>query len=719
MSNFISGLAADEQISKRPKIGLVLSGGGARGVAHIGVLKVLEELGIEPDFITGTSMGSIVGGLYAIGYNAEQLEEIMLNQDWQYMLMDDVLLSDVSFEEKDSIQRYIGELPIEDFWIKMPAGMVGGQHISKLLADLTISAQQITDFNQLRIPFRCIATDISTGDPVVLDHGFLPEAMRTSMSIPSAFTPVKKDGKVYIDGGLARNLPVQDVIEMGADIVIAVDVSSKLYESEQLDSFVKIMEQSINLRGVERSKEQQKLADILILPDVSDISILAFDNLEYLIAKGEEDARENYSELELIANEQNLYERPDRGIPILKVDNLKINKINVQGLETVSKNLIIGKLHISENSVITFKELSDAIDRLYGSRYFERVTYRLSPSEKGVDLEVIVLEKANHNLNFSFSFDSETEAAVLLNDTIRNLLIEGSRLSFDIQFNENPAVRTSYFIHLGWKPGFGFGIENSYERYRMDYQLDHRLLHYKIDKGYSKIKFQTVFVNDAVLGVYGKYELNNLESSDELNPVTVEIDNMITCGFFKLNSLNRKYFPTKGLNLSLTFEYFSHNKSKNYLNQSEPFIRLQLKSDKYFQWNGKLSMNNNFEAGYILGNKKNIPQIHDFVVGGENRYEENFIPFNGWDMNQKFFHSFIAFRFNLQYNIWRELFISSGVELIDHGYDIKEQLELINIVYGGDLELGVRLPFGLVRYSVSMNTDLEKVKHYLEIGHRF
>ena len=553
--------STDVEEQNRPKIGLVLSGGGARGIAHIGVLKVLEEVGIEPDYITGTSMGAVIGALYAIGYRSDQLEKIVLEQDWDLLLLDKILRKDISIEEKKYDERYIGKLPIVNYKIVVPAGLVNGQRISKLFTDLTISALHINDFNKLRTPFRCIATDIETGEAVVIDSGFLPEAMRTSMSIPSAFTPVKANGKLLVDGGLSRNLPAIDAIEMGADIVIAVDVSSKLYKKEELQSLVKIMEQSVNFRGLERSKEQYKLCDLIISPEVEHYGLVDFDNCDSLITLGEIAARNSYDELKAIAEEQKQYNKPDKELPMLETDDLFINEINIKGLNTVSKNLVIGKLMLNENSWITTEDLSQAIDRLYGSQYFERVTYRLTLASKGVDLEVRVIEKYKHVLNFSFQYNSETKSAILLNETLRNGLIQGSKLIWDIKLSENPSHAISYFIHTGWKPGFGVGVEALYDQFDVPVRTEAGIEHYKYKNISGNFVLQTVFSNKAALGIGIGYESNIFKSIDLEPSFEYVADVSKFCVFFEFDTLNKTLFPQYGLKLYTSYSLYPDSKS--------------------------------------------------------------------------------------------------------------------------------------------------------------
>lgn len=232
---------AQEPVVDRPKVGLALSGVSARGFAHIGVLKVLEEVGMPVDYITGTSMGSIVGSLYAIGYPVEELDNIARQVDWDDLFRDNVGRRYMSMEDKRWDARYQASLFLDRGRIRLPSGLVAGQKVSELLARLTWSVHHVSNFDELPIPFACVATDIATGEPVVLRKGSLPEAVRASMAIPTLFTPVIINDRLLVDGLIARNLPAQEVRKMGAHVVIGVDVGSDLWPVEDLESMVDIL----------------------------------------------------------------------------------------------------------------------------------------------------------------------------------------------------------------------------------------------------------------------------------------------------------------------------------------------------------------------------------------------------------------------------------------------------------------------------------------------
>ncbi|HEX9974225.1 MAG TPA: patatin-like phospholipase family protein, partial [bacterium] len=265
---------------KRPKIGLVLSGGGAKGFAHVGVLKMLDSLQIPIDYIAGTSMGSIAGALYAIGYSGIDLEKLAYRSDWQEIFTDKPPRPDLPYFQKEQTGKYQLEFGVQGVKPMPPSGLIFGQKVSLLFSSLTFPYERITDFDQLPIPFRCVAVDLVTGNQVVIKNGSLAKAMRASMAIPTVFSPVEWGDSLLVDGGLLNNLPVDVVKQMGADIVIAVDVQSPLLARKQLTSALSVLEQTVSPVGIERVKENLKQVDLLIRPDIEEFTAADFDNMK-------------------------------------------------------------------------------------------------------------------------------------------------------------------------------------------------------------------------------------------------------------------------------------------------------------------------------------------------------------------------------------------------------------------------------------------------------
>ena len=304
----ISCSALSANSMERPKIGLVLSGGGALGFAHIGTLKMLDSLQIPIDYIAGTSMGGILGALYAIGYDGLELEKLVQQTDWIDLFTDHPSRGKLPYFEKKMADRFQLVFSMEGFHPSPPSGLIFGQKVTLLFSSLTFPYEHIHSFDRLPIPCRCVAVDLVTGNEVVLDRGSLARAMRSTMAIPTIFSPVEWGDSLLVDGGIMNNLPVDVVRAMGADIVIAVDVGNRLHPKEQINSALKVLDQSINMLGIQKWRENSKQADVLIRPDLEGLTMGDFveDKIAQIIHDGKTAARQAQTGLVVLKYALNL-----------------------------------------------------------------------------------------------------------------------------------------------------------------------------------------------------------------------------------------------------------------------------------------------------------------------------------------------------------------------------------------------------------------------------
>jgi len=399
------GLAAESpQESARPKIGLVLSGGGARGAAHIGVIKVLEELRIPIDYITGTSMGSIVGGLYASGMPVDELETVVTGIDWAEAFHDLIPREDRSFRRKTDDRTYlVKQRPgfSDDLELKLPTGLLQGQKIDLILKRLSLPVSSIRDFDDFRIPFRAVATDITTGEAVILGSGDLAMAMRASMSVPGAFSPVEIDGKLLVDGGVSNNLPIDVIRKMGADIIIAVDISTPLLERDKLTSVLKITQQLTGIltrRNTEAQIATLTEKDVFIVPELGDISSAAFDRADEAIPIGFTAAAQKKQELSRYALSQQdfaIYQAAqhkaiDKRDPAAPV----IDFVRLDNRSRLSDEVLMARLKIKEGQPLDVAEFEKDIGKVYGLERFENINYEIVEEEGRNGVLVHVKERS-------------------------------------------------------------------------------------------------------------------------------------------------------------------------------------------------------------------------------------------------------------------------------------------------------------------------------------
>lgn len=337
----------------RPKVGLVLSGGGAKGFAHIGILQMLDSLAIPVDYIVGTSMGGIMGALYATGFNGKDLEQLTNHMDWLEIFTDTPPRHLLPYLQKKDQGKYQTEFGIEGIKPTTPAGLIEGQKISLLFSSLTFPYEHIHDFNNLPIPFRCVAVDLIRGKQVVLKEGSLSHAMRSTMSIPSMFSPVEWGDSLLVDGGVLNNMPVDVVREMGADIVIAVDVAGPLKERRELNTVVDVLEQSLNLLGIEKWRQNIELADLYIHPELGEFRLLDFtpNRVEQIIQRGKESAQRNLQELIRLKNKYQLDKYVNPTTRLYQGEEMIIEDVQIMGLTSIPFDLIYTHFDIQANDI--------------------------------------------------------------------------------------------------------------------------------------------------------------------------------------------------------------------------------------------------------------------------------------------------------------------------------------------------------------------------------
>ncbi len=445
--------------SQRPKIGLVLGGGGARGSAHVGVLKVLEELHIPIDYIAGNSMGAIVGGLYASGMSPDEIGHELKTIDWDDTFDDAPPRTDRSFRRKLDDNLYMVKPKLgfsDDGKVKTPLAYIHGQKFDLQLSRLTLRAANIHDFNKLPIPFHAVATDLETGQAVVLQSGELARAIRASMAVPGAFDPVEIDGKLLVDGLVANNVPVNVARDMGADIVIVVDVGSGLYKRDQIKGALDVVAQLTNILS-ERNVEQQlatlKSSDILIKPQLGDLGSGDFDRAGEGIEIGEQAAREMLPALQRLSVDQARYTQfvarqavPDK-VPV-------IDFVRIDNQSRIGDATILSHITLQPGQPLNSAQLDKEINEIYGLDVFETVRYEVVEEGDKTGLVLHVKEKSwgpNYlqfgvELSSNFSDESSYNLGVLYSRTAINALNGEIRLG--LQVGQDPTVAAEWYQPL-------------------------------------------------------------------------------------------------------------------------------------------------------------------------------------------------------------------------------------------------------------------------------
>lgn len=737
--------AISQDISERPKIGLVLSGGGAKGLAHIGILRAMEQAGLTPDYITGTSMGSIVGGLYSIGYTADEIEQMAANVDWDAILSNKIPLNEITFEEKKYYGRFIAELPVDGIKVGLPRGLIEGQQLSELLSRLTRSAHDIEDFNNLSIPFACVAADIATGEPIVLNKGSLPEAIRASMSIPTVFTPVEIDGKLLVDGGLVRNFPVEEAKSMGADIIIGVFVSSDLNSKEELNDLISVLTQSAFVTSAFDSRRQKEMVDILIEPNLKEYSTVSFNQWENIIERGDETGQSYIPVFQNLADSLSKIGSLNTIKKLPKKDEYLITDITILGNKKISSKLIKGKMRIQEGSILSMDEIEKQISIIYGTRYFDKVEYEIISHGPKYELKIKVREAPDGYLKMAVQYDSENDIGINANITYRNLLLPYSRALLEFDFSKNPRLEINYLKYIGEKQNAGIQIgfdfrDNELPFYENNIEIS------RFDADYSDLYLQLQSTSFQNFTFGGRAQLN----SSELTPIVGElgrvIENISNRGisvefFTQYNSLNRQFFPTKGTYFSAslkrvfgiknTITQFSEDSISTIKTTIEenldPFTAIETNFTYIFKIGKRLSLiTKNAMVLTSLGEPDyNITDY--YFIGGFNPRFKNVSEYWGASEKEYISPNYFYTKLILQYEPWNNLYVSGIMNYIDVQYpmEILYPITVDNYLAGEKRRIGYGLSFGYnsplgpISFSMAWDSKLSKTHTNINLGFWF
>ncbi|MGB5273872.1 MAG: patatin-like phospholipase family protein [Flavobacteriaceae bacterium] len=640
---------------ERPKIGVVLSGGGAKGMAHIGALKVLEEAGVKIDYIGGTSMGAFVGALYAAGYTAGQLDSIFRNTNFDQLIRDNLPRSAKTFYEKEDSDRYALTLPFKNFRVSVPPAYSGGQNIYNELVRVLYHVKDIHDFNKLPIPFLCIATNVETGEQVLLDKGYLPEAVLASGTLPSLFEPATLDGKILIDGGVVNNYPLDEIKKLGADIIIGVDVQHGLSDREGLLSATEILLQINNFRTAAAMSGKSKRTDIYIKPSLDRYSVIDFNKYEEIVRLGEVAARNKWEALKLLSSGADTVKATV--VQVVPKDSLMINRLIIDGnLENYTRGYIKGKLRFNLGEKTTFKKLDQGISNLSATGNFKTIHHKLTSNGLGEDLTLVLEENTNKNfLRLGLHYDDLYKSAALANLTKKRLLMKDDVASFDFIFGDKIRYNLQYYVDKGTY--WSFGLNSRYNTF--DNQINFNLIrdnfevpgsinintiNIDVNDFTNQLYLQTVWREEFAFTIGAEHKWLRLSTQTfgdlldenglpvlraEGGRTLFEKSNYYsTFGQLVLDTYDDRYFPTRGLYFNGDFHFYLL--SSDFNDNFKEFSIAKARMGGAIPLFKNLSLNLETEGGFKLGTS-NVTSF-DFVLGGYGTdLINNFVPFLGYD----------------------------------------------------------------------------------------
>lgn len=573
----------------RPKIGLVLGGGGAAGVAHVGVLKVLEENNIPIDMIAGTSMGAIVGGLYASGMSAAELEKTVNSLEWLNLFEDSQPRKDQQFHQKEVNSGFFSsfELGLKDGKLKGPSGLVTGQKLMFELRSLFTPVNHIQNFDQLPIPFRAVATDIETGQAVVLKQGNLAQSVRASMAIPGMFSPVNINGRLLVDGFVSNNVPVDVGRAMGADILIVVNIPTFFEKKEKLDSAVAVGLQAMQLMMLKTTQpqlDQMQPQDILIEPGIKDIGNLAFDRVSETIPLGEEAAREQLTNLQKLAVKRGTPERSagKSTQADLADEGVHIAQIEFNNNSGLSDDVLRKRLGVNEGDRFDAATLQRGLESIYGLGEFDLVDHHLEKDAKGhyvLTVDAVPSQAGKQRLRFGFSlsddFEGDTQYQFGVSRISRgineqggewsNSLIIGDTIRFDSEFYQ-PVPEKDLFVepHF-WHEQRDFFF---YEGNNRLAEVRGRELGVRLDVGREFGEW-----GEARAGAFYSYinpdvTTGQLELADQIHSAGLRFQ-------YRTDTMDKERIPTEGRRL-----FVEYTKGLDELGSDQDFDRFRIRSDR-------------------------------------------------------------------------------------------------------------------------------------------
>ena len=714
----------------RPKVGVVLCGGGAKGFAEIPILKALDEAGVPIDYIGGTSIGSIISSLYAVGYDPDVIEELVRKQDWNNVIYDRIPLSYMPIDKKINSRKYLATFPITNGKIKVKSSMVDGVYVNMLLSRLMLPADNIHDYRKLPVPFFCIATDVEHATQYEMTKGNLSRSVRASMSIPFLFRPVSLDGKLLIDGGMVNNFPVRNMKERGVDIIIGVDLEDATIPASQIDNSLGLLESLMNLSSLEESLYARSNCDIYIRPNLRGRSMLSFNDFDSIIQFGEEAAREFYPQFQKLAGflqEMEPYEinRPH----VQPVDTLYIVEVQVEGVSDNHEDVVANEFGKDFPKKMSLDDIEDVIVKLRASGYYENLWYDIEQTDKGSVFKLHCEEIADMSTAVAIHYDNNYGIGALVNLTIKNVLerINRATLSVDVNIAENPYLKVNFNKHH--RKMFHFGVDLSIYSLNIGQYTDKKLTNsYSIQD--NKLDIYTLLVpnlkNQFRLGAAADLVHmrdfvgeNSIESNYNFYSyayLNYFFDNLDAVKYarhgWRINMMAKMVF-FKGVADDFTMSGMNAEAiQSSFIGYADLLKIIPLGS--------KSALRFELEGGMKLGVAE-APLFYQFFVGGQShmKYLDNILTFTGLDFTDRIIDHLAVNKIAWQWNFYKSLYSTLHFDygFMSDTYDSWFQPD--SFVFGYGISLGVDTMIGPIEVSFMGSNINSGMTGFINVGYWF
>ena len=708
----------------RPRVGVVLSGGGAKGFAHIGALKVIEESGLPIDYIGGTSMGSIIGALYAMGYDLETMIQLIKEQDWDAVMSDAIPQKYISVDEKRMDRHYLATFPFRNKKIQMKSAIHEGEMINLLLARLTSPAYKIYDYNKLSIPFLCVATDIETAEAYEMTKGNLQRSVRASMSIPFYFAPVEVDNRLLVDGGLRNNFPVHNVKDKGIDIIIGIDVQRDFHKKDDINSLNKILDQMIAMTDIDANSKAKKNVDIYIRPQLAKYGMMDFNSFDTIISIGESAAREFLPQLKHLADsiksiqDYAIKERPNTK----PLDSIYVALLKIDGVRDENAAFIRKSFSKNYPTMTSLSDIENTLMSIYATGYFKDIWYELVPAPKGAVLKLHCQEKEEETVSVGAHYDTDYGIGILANITLKNVLgfPKRSTISADINIAEDPYFKLRFHSNVSQR--FKYGADVSVISLFMN-QYDDKTINnsYSVQDNRLDLFLEVMPTLEQQLrfGAVGNYvhlrdNLVNVVRSDSYDFISHFYFN------YHLDNEDSPTFASRGWKLNVNGKYIVPVIKLDDGSRMGNSIVVRADLDGSIAIGKRHSLKLGLTAGSSIGNNE-LPLSYQFFVGGQSHmnYFDNIISFEGLRFTQ-LYGDHIAFgKVSWQYNFYKNFYAIANVNggYMSDAYD--KWFDDDNFVVGCGLTLGMKTMAGPIEVSLMASNKCSNLVGFFNLGYWF
>lgn len=728
----------DSTTVKRKKVGVVLSGGGAKGMAHIGVLKVLEKAGIPVDIVTGTSIGSIVGGLYAIGYNSHSLDSMVRTQDWTYVITDKEDLRNQSYLDRKKMNTYLFSTGLTFGKNNQTGGgLIKGKNLAELFQKLFVGYTDSLDFNKdLKIPFACVATNIMDNSEVVFHSGRLPQAIRASMSIPAAFSPVRIGDMVLVDGGLKNNYPVDVALEMGAEVIIGVTLNGKPKTAEDVTGTMKTVGQIIDVNCVNKYAENKALSDLWMNVNPHGYSTASFTSeaIDSLIRYGEEEAMSHWDEIIALKERIGIDDsfRPTIHYPVrpnAMTERQHVTSFTFENMTPQAEQFLKQKFHLSKVDSIDAKLEQSLTTSMRMDLFYLTAVCQLVPDDNGVRVVLSAGDRKSLQLHAGVRFDSEEYAAVLLGLGIPLKTAIPVETDITLRLGKRLMARGEITVHPRFftRPTFSYTFHRNDIDVYTNGDLDYNIRYNQLQADFVPVNLDLRHFNLQMGLRWDFFHYRNKLGSESAKQVKLKNQHFFSYrARLTLNTEDNWNFPTRGARFNAEYAYLTSD-----------FAQLDVidaEGNKQGVTAGMSDVNANWRMSFPIGSRftiqpmlygrllfgSEVPAVFGNTIGGEwfGHYIEQQMPFAGIGNMEYVRQQFVAAQLQAQQRIGKNIYMLLRVAAGQHAPKVKELFDYRTMI-GAQGAFYYNTMFGPVGAALGYSNHTKKVYFYINLGYEF